>query len=86
MAPRGRSGYKPPVPKPPAIPTFDSLTERLKQGNAIELELVKKFKEGLDFIANGMQTECLNRSDALSDLRTMLGEVCSNPNNSVAHG
>jgi hypothetical protein len=55
----------------------DSLIEGLKQGNTVEMELVKKLKEGLDFIVDGMQRECLNRSDALSELREELREVCS---------
>lgn len=53
----------------------DTIIAGLKQGNAIELELVKKLKEGLGFIANGMQNECFNRSDALSELRDKLQEV-----------
>jgi hypothetical protein len=86
MAPRWRFASKPPASQAAAIPTFESLTERLKQGNAVELEFIKKLKEGLDNIAAGMQTECLNRSDALSDLRKMLEEVCFTCYDSVANG
>jgi hypothetical protein len=77
MAPRGKSAIASTAPKgPPKIQgAFDSLIERLKQGNALELEFIKKLKDGLDFIANGMQTECFNRSDALSELRKKMGEV-----------
>jgi hypothetical protein len=51
------------------------IIEGLKQGNALEMELVKKLKEGLDFITTGMQTECSNRSDALSKLKETLAKV-----------
>ncbi|KAF2133129.1 hypothetical protein P153DRAFT_392984 [Dothidotthia symphoricarpi CBS 119687] len=50
----------------------DRIMEGLKQGNSIELELVEKLREGLGLIADGMRTECLNRSDALRELREEL--------------
>jgi hypothetical protein len=53
----------------------DRIIEGLKQGNAVELELVKKLKEGLDLIADGLQRECYNRSDALSELRESIPRV-----------
>jgi hypothetical protein len=74
MAPRGRFAAPLRQASPPPV-TFDSLIEGLKQGNALEIEFIKKLKEGLDFIANGMQAECYNRGDALSELRKRLDSV-----------
>jgi hypothetical protein len=54
----------------------DATISALKQGNALELEFVEKLKEGLDFIADGMQTECCERGDALEELRESLEPVC----------
>jgi hypothetical protein len=68
MAPRGKFSFASKIPKGPPVVTFDTLIEGLKQGNAIEIEFIKKLKEGLDFVADGMQTECFSRSDALSEL------------------
>jgi hypothetical protein len=51
------------------------IIEGLKQGNALEMELVKKLREGLDAITTGMQKECANRSDALSKLKESLAKV-----------
>jgi hypothetical protein len=53
----------------------NAIIEGLKQGNALELELVKKLKEGLGFVVDGMEKECYNRADALSELREELREV-----------
>jgi hypothetical protein len=77
MAPRRKFAFASTAIKGPPTITFESLIERMKQGNALELEFIKKLKDGLDFIANGMQTECFNRSDALSELREKMGEVRS---------
>jgi orotidine-5'-phosphate decarboxylase len=54
----------------------DAIISALKQGNALELEFVKKLKEGLDFIAHGMQMKCYKRGDALEELRESLEPVC----------
>jgi hypothetical protein len=58
----------------PALTTMpsDGIISALKQGNALELEFVKRLKEGLETIADGMQTECYKRGDALEDLRESL--------------
>jgi hypothetical protein len=53
----------------------DAIITALKQGNALELEFVKKLKEGLDVIVDGMQTECYKRGDALDELRKMVEGV-----------
>jgi hypothetical protein len=53
----------------------DTIIASLKQGNALELEFIKKLKEGLDVIADGMQTECYKRGDALEELKEMLEGV-----------
>ncbi|CAO2648130.1 Nn.00g090520.m01.CDS01 [Neocucurbitaria sp. VM-36] len=52
--------------------SLDSILEGLKQGNALEMEFIKQLKEGLDFITDGMQSECFKRSDALSDAKERL--------------
>jgi hypothetical protein len=57
--------------------SLDSIIEGLKQGNALELEFIKKLREGLDFIADNMQKECYNRSDAFSEAHQMLAKVSS---------
>jgi hypothetical protein len=62
------------TPPPTTMPP-DAIIAALKQGNALELEFVKKLKEGLDVIADGMQTECYKRGDALDELREMLQGV-----------
>jgi hypothetical protein len=49
--------------------SLDSTLEGLKQGNALEQEFIKKLKEGLEFIADNMQKECYNRTDALVEVR-----------------
>lgn len=59
---------------PPNIPP-DAVIEALKQGNAIELEPVKKLKEGLNSVTDGLEKECYNRSDAFSELRENLKTV-----------
>jgi hypothetical protein len=53
----------------------DNIIASLKQGNALELEFIKKLKEGLDVIADGMQNECYKRGDALEELRETLEGV-----------
>jgi hypothetical protein len=53
----------------------DTIIASLKQGNALELEFIKKLKEGLDVIADGMQSECYKRGDALEELRETLEGV-----------
>jgi hypothetical protein len=53
----------------------DNIIASLKQGNALELEFIKKLKEGLDVIADGMQAECYKRGDALDELRETLEGV-----------
>ena len=58
------------TPTPPG-----TIIEALKQGNAVELELVKKMEEGLRFITVGLKRECFNRGDALSELRESLPTV-----------
>jgi hypothetical protein len=55
----------------------DAIIEGLTQGNAAEIELVRKLRKGLDFIAEGMRNECYNRSDALSELKEKLQMVCN---------
>lgn len=52
---------------------LDSLLAGLKQGNALELELIEQLKDCLDFIAERMRKECYDRSDALSDVQEELG-------------
>ncbi|KAH6074456.1 hypothetical protein HBI67_066920 [Parastagonospora nodorum] len=58
------------TPTPPG-----TIIEALKQGNAVELELVKKMEEGLRFITVGLKRECFNRDDALSELRESLPTI-----------
>jgi hypothetical protein len=53
----------------------DTIIASLKQGNALELEFIKKLRDGLDVIADGMQAECYKRGDALDELREMLEGV-----------
>jgi hypothetical protein len=53
----------------------DNIITSLKQGNALELEFIKKLRDGLDVIADGMQSECYKRGDALEELREMLDGV-----------
>ena len=79
MAPRNRFNFASSKPPTPAPITFDTLLERLKQSTSLELEFIAQLKTGLTTIAAGMQTESYNRSDALSELRKMLGEVRYNP-------
>jgi len=79
MAPRNRFNLASSKPPTPAPITFDTLLERLKQSTSLELEFIAQLKTGLTTIAAGMQTESYNRSDALSELRKMLGEVRYNP-------
>jgi hypothetical protein len=55
--------------------SLDSTLEGLKQGNALEQEFIKKLKEGLEFIADNMQKECYNRTDALVEVRQKLAKV-----------
>jgi hypothetical protein len=55
--------------------SIESLLEGLLQGNALEMEIIKKLKDGLDLIADNMQSECYTRSDALSELREKLAIV-----------
>lgn len=55
--------------------SLDSILEGLKQGNSLELEFIKRLKEGFDFIADGMEKECYSRSDALSEAREKLEKV-----------
>jgi hypothetical protein len=52
---------------------LDNRLTCLKQGNALELELIEQLKDGLDFIVEGMRKECYNRSDALSNVQEKLG-------------
>ncbi|KAH4038698.1 hypothetical protein HBI52_077580 [Parastagonospora nodorum] len=63
------------TPTPPG-----TIIEGLKQGNAVELELVKKMKEGLDSVTEGLMLECYNRSDALSELRESLPTIDASAN------
>jgi hypothetical protein len=46
----------------------NAIIEGLKQGNAIELGVLRDVKEGMNAVVDGMINECLNRSDGLSDL------------------
>jgi hypothetical protein len=55
--------------------SIESLLEGLLQGNALEMEIIKKLKDGLDLIADNMKSECYTRSDALSELREKLAIV-----------
>lgn len=66
----------------PPMP-HDTIIEGLKQGNAVELELVTKMKEGLDLVTEGLMRECHNRSDALSELRERFQTVRSWAKSSV---
>jgi hypothetical protein len=50
----------------------NAIIEGLKQGNAIELGVLKDMKEGMNAVVDGMINECLNRSDGLSDLTEKL--------------
>jgi hypothetical protein len=50
----------------------NAIIEGLKQGNAIELGVLKDMKEGMNAVVDGMINECLNRSDGLSDLMEKL--------------
>lgn len=55
--------------------SLDTILEGLKQGNALELRFIKQLKDGLSFVAEGMQNECYNRSDALSEISDKLKSV-----------
>jgi hypothetical protein len=66
--PRIRATMPPPI-------SLDTILEGLKQGNSLELEFIKQLKEGLSFVAEGIQNECYNRSDALSDAIGKLEKV-----------
>ena len=50
----------------------DTIIEGLKQGNAIELGVLKDMKEGLNTVVDGMINECLDRSDGLAELAEKL--------------
>ncbi|KAI4921883.1 hypothetical protein J4E90_000311 [Alternaria incomplexa] len=50
----------------------DAIIAGLKQGNAIELGVLKDMKEGFVALADGMINECLNRSDGLDELTDKL--------------
>jgi hypothetical protein len=47
----------------------------LKEGNAIETDMVKMMKEGLNLIADSMLQECRKRNAALEDLEEGLEKV-----------
>jgi hypothetical protein len=47
----------------------------LKEGNAIEADMIKLLKEGLNNIADGLLHECRKRNAALEDLEEDLGKV-----------
>jgi len=53
----------------------DAIIEGLKQGNAIELGVLKDMKEGFIALADGMIDECLSRSDGLTELTETLSLV-----------
>jgi hypothetical protein len=53
----------------------DTIIASLKQGNALELDFIKKLKEGLEVIADGMQTECYKRGDTLEELKEIFEGV-----------
>jgi hypothetical protein len=50
----------------------NAIIEDLKQGNAIELGVLKEMKEGLGTVVEATIKECLNRSDGLSELAEKL--------------
>jgi hypothetical protein len=54
----------------------DAIIEELEQGNAIEIETLRKLKDGFETLAIGMIDQCLNRSDALSELKENIAAVC----------
>jgi hypothetical protein len=66
-------------PKASRQPSMSSnaIIEGLKQGNAIELGVLKDMKEGFVKVVDGMINECLNRSDGLSELMEKLQIVRS---------
>lgn len=68
-------------PMPPG-----TIIEGLKQGNAVELELVKKMEEELKFITDGLKRECYNRIDALSERRAILPTVRNRTGSSRRQG
>jgi hypothetical protein len=49
--------------------------EALKEGNAIEEELVQTMKRGLNIIADNMLQECRKRKAVLEDLEETLVQV-----------
>ena len=59
------------------LPSMSSATaiKDLKEGNAIEEDLAKLLKGGLNTIADNMLQECRKRSAALEDLEENLEEV-----------
>jgi hypothetical protein len=62
----------------------DPLIGSLKPDNAVELELIKHLKIGLDHIADDMQWESFNRSDVRSETHQKLGaEVPASDANSA---
>jgi hypothetical protein len=47
----------------------------LKEGNAVEEDMIKLLKEGLNTIADGMLQECRKRNATLEDLKEDLEKV-----------
>jgi hypothetical protein len=62
----------------PVKPTMstDAIIEDLVQGNAIEIETLRKLNDGFETLAIGMIGQCLNRSDALNELKENIVAVC----------
>lgn len=55
--------------------SLDSILETMRQGNAFEMELIKRLREGLNEIGGAMLAECYNRSEALGDAKESLENV-----------
>lgn len=64
-----------PPSKSPSSTSTAAIIEGIKQGNTLELQLIKQMRDGLDMIAEGMQRECYNRNDACDELSESMKSV-----------